>query len=242
MDNREIRFKAVLDDPEFMKRFDNTMNDVMIKNSTAMEAQEISEKLEKKENFKHHLRNAAGIGIGGTAFVALASVALVPLVTVGATVAAAPVIAPLALAIGFGAWFMKTINNFKKQDDLSIDKEPTKNKEYASYVADKTKNQIDEVNNAIREYRDIRESWNNGALENTLQNKVLVLAKIKNMNDVMKNFTNNLENTAHDNENYVVSAIVRDANNLLSKNALQKKIEKMQENSQSPSFKSKHSM
>lgn len=242
MENKEIRFQAVLDDPEFMKKFDKTMNNVMIKHSAALEAKEISEKLDNRENIKHHLKNVAGIGIGGSAFVAFASIGLAPLVAgvaSGAAVAAAPVVLPLALAFGFGGWLMKTISTFKKDDDLSINKNHAKNKEYASYIVNKTNSQFDEVNTAIKEYRNIREAWNNGTLESSLDNKTLVLNKMLTLNKKMESFVNNLDNDAYDDEHRVMAGIVSDGK-LLSKNSLAQKIENMVNNVQEAKLRSKH--
>lgn len=239
MENKEIRFQAVLDDPEFMKKFDKTMNNVMIKHSTALEAKEISEKLDNRENIKHHLKNVAGIGIGGSAFVAFASIGLAPLVAGGAAVAAVPLILPLALAFGFGGWLMKTISTFKKDDDLSMNKDHAKNKEYASYIVNKTNSQFDEVNTAIKEYRNIREAWNDGTLESSLDNKTLVLNKMLTLNKKMESFVNNLDNDAYDDEHRVIAGIVSDGK-LLSKNSLAQKIENMVNNVQEAKLRSKH--
>lgn len=198
------------------------MNNMLFKKTDAIMALKATEEVENMYKEKNDLIKSAKISLGGSALLAIASA--------GFVVGSAPVALPVLIAGSIGALFINTLKKMKKATEE--ENKNDENKKFVMEVLKETTNQIDTVQEEIREYRDLRKKWNEGAIPHTEENAKIIESKKSAMEATVNHFHLNKDNVRFSDDHAETSWIESEAKELLSKNALKSKIQKQSQDSQ----------
>lgn len=207
---------VTLEDEKFMSNFATTLRNMEIKANTADEAFKVSTRRAAIQSVKEALSTSGKFGLSGLALG----------LGTGIFATMGPVIAPLvALAAGLSS--VAGIGGFvysglKLGEPKNHQYSDDRNQSY--HVAQKTKQDIQEVKESIAMYKMVRQNWDEGKVQHNEFNEKQVIKALQDMNVKMSAFVNHPDNQAYDSEHMRNQEIIRSAFQAPNKNSILSKI------------------